>query len=105
MKGSKSCTSKHIDDDILYQAFVGAFNIMVENKDYFIEKWQESLGSDNLLKRYKVKQFIEIITESEPISDFDVDLYFMLVEKMTVFDGGRSIVSLLDGKMIECQVE
>ncbi|NLZ52722.1 MAG: recombinase, partial [Thermoanaerobacteraceae bacterium] len=31
----------------------------------------------------------------------DVDMYFRLVEKMTVFDGEKIIVSLLDGTEIE----
>ncbi|MCP6429409.1 zinc ribbon domain-containing protein, partial [Klebsiella pneumoniae] len=30
-KGKKGCISKHIDDRVLYQAFVGAFSTMVEN--------------------------------------------------------------------------
>ena len=38
------------------------------------------------------------------IKEFDVELYFALVEKMTVFDGGRVIVVLLDGTEIECEI-
>ncbi|WP_378954369.1 recombinase zinc beta ribbon domain-containing protein [Pelosinus sp. sgz500959] len=105
VKGEKGCVSKHIDDGVLYQAFVGAFNVMVDNKAYFIEKWHESLENDNLLKRYKAKQFIQIITAAEPITEYDVELYFALVEKITVFDGGRLIVSLLDGTSVECEIE
>lgn len=44
VKGEKGCASKHIDDGILYQVFVGAFNAIVENKAYFLEKWQERNG-------------------------------------------------------------
>ena len=51
VKGEKGCESKHVDDGVLYQAFVGAFNAMVENKAFFIGKWQERLGSDNALVR------------------------------------------------------
>ena len=105
VKGEKGCASKHIDDGVLYQAFVGAFNVMLENKDLFIEKWQERLVDDNLLKRYKAKQFIGIMANAEVMVEFDVDLYFSLVEKMTVFDGGRLIVSLLDGTDVECEFE
>lgn len=97
--------SRHIDDGVLYQAFVGAFNIMVENKDYFMRKWQEGLVGDNLLQRYKARQFIEMITEAKVMVEFDIDLYFALVEKMTVYDGGRVVVSLLDGTSIECEIE
>lgn len=97
--------NRHIDDGVLYQAFVGAFNIMVDNKAYFIEKWQEGLEKDNLLKRYKARQLIGIITAAKPITEYDVGLYFAMVEKITVFDGGRLIVSLLDGTAVECEIE
>ena len=43
IKGEKGCGSRHIDDGVLYQAFVGAFNVMVENKESFMGKWQERL--------------------------------------------------------------
>ena len=44
MKGEKGCDSGHIDDRVLYQAFVGAYNAMVENRESFIEKRRERLG-------------------------------------------------------------
>jgi site-specific DNA recombinase len=103
-KGEKGCESRHIDDEVLYQAFINTFNALIENKDYFMEKWQERLGSDNLLQRYKARQFIGIIMEAEPIIEFDIDLYFALVEKIMVYDGGRLIVSLLDGTDVECEM-
>lgn len=79
---------------------------MVENKDHFMGKWQESLESDNLLVQYRAGQFIKIIDEAVTVAEFDVDIYFSMVEKMTaVVDGGRLIVSLLDGTVIECQIE
>ena len=104
VKGEKGCESKHIDDGVLYQAFVGAFNAIIENKDYFMKKWQERLGNDNLLRRYKARQFIGIIMDAEVMVEFDVGLYFAFVEKMTVFDGGRVVVGLLDGTAVECEI-
>lgn len=77
---------------------------MVENKEYFIMKWQERLVDDDLLKRYKVKQFIRIMMESEIMTEFGIDLYFTLIEKMTVYDDARVVVRLLDGTELECEV-
>ena len=105
MKGEKGCENKHIDDRVLYQAFVNTFNTMIENKDYFIEKWKQHAKSDNLLLRYKAKQFIEILNNAEPIEKFDMDLYFRIIEKMTVFQGEKIIVTLLDGIEIEVAIE
>jgi len=105
VKGEKGCENKHIDDRVLYQAFINTFNAVIENKDYFMEKWKQHLESDNLLQRYKAKQFIEIIKDSEAIEDFDMDLYFKIIEKMVVFEGKKFIVSLLDGTDVDCEIE
>ena len=79
--------------------------MMVENKGYFLCKWKGMRESDNLLQRYKAKQFSKIITETGQINEFDVDLYFALTEKVVVHDGGRSVMILLDGTEIECTIE
>ena len=104
-KGEKGYGSRHIDDGVLYQAFVDVFNAMVEQKGYFLEKWQKSLGSNNVLVQYKARQFIRILTEAMVIKEFDVNLYFALTEKITVYENGRLMVSLLDGTDIECEIE
>lgn len=73
---------------------------MVENKEYFIGKWQEGLKSDNLLKRYKSKQFIEIVLSRPKIDEFDIDLYFALVEKITVVGRKQVIVTCLTVRIL-----
>ena len=105
VKGKKGCDSRHIDDGVLYQAFISVFNALIENKDYFMGKWQERLEKGDALVRYKAKQFIQVLKEAEPMKAFSTELYFALVEKMTVFEGNRIIVSLLDGTEIECGME
>lgn len=101
-KGEKGCESRHIDDAVLYQAFVNVFNMMIENKDYFLGKWKEMRESNNLLQRYKAKQFAKIISDTEPINQFEVELYFALTEKVVVNGEGRLVVVLIDGTEIEC---
>ena len=105
VKGKKSCDSKHIDDNVLYKVFIEAFNAMVQNKDYFMEKWKQRVDSENVLVRYKARQFIGIMENAEVIEEFDIDLFFRIVEKMTVFGGEKVIVSLLDGTEVECEIE
>ena len=105
VKGEKGCENKHIDDKVLYQAFINTFNAMIENKDYFMEKWKEELKSENVLVRYKEKQFIKIIENAELIEKFDMDLFFKIIEKLTVLESKMIIVTLLDGTEIECEIE
>jgi len=104
-KGEKGCENKHIDDRVLYQAFINTFNAMIEHKNYFMEKWKEHLKSDNLLQRYKARQFMRIIENAEPIEAFDMDLFFRIIEKMIVYDNKKIIVTLLDRTEIEVVIE
>jgi site-specific DNA recombinase len=101
VKGERGCENTHIDDRVLYQAFINTFNAMIENKDYFMEKWREGIKSENVLVRYKAKQFMKIIEKAEVIKEFDKDLYYMVIEKMTVYQGNKIIVTLLEGTEIE----
>ena len=66
-----------------------------------MEKWAEGLRSENILQRYKAQQLIGIIKESEVLKEFDIDIYFKIIEKMIVFEGDKIIVTLLDGTEIE----
>jgi site-specific DNA recombinase len=81
-KGKKECINRHIDDRVLYEGFISAFNAVVENKDYFIEKRISMKDSEDFLKRYRTREFIKIIENTEKIDEFDIDLYFKLVEKI-----------------------
>jgi len=98
-----SCENRHIDDAVLYKTFVNAFNIMVENKDYFLEKWHQ-VGNENVLQKYRGGEFIKIITKAAFIGEFDIDIYFKIIEKMIVLEGNKIIVFLLDGTEIECGI-
>lgn len=72
-----------IDDRTLYEAFINVFNAMLEHKEHFINKWRQQ-GGDDLLQKYKTEQFIELFRAALPLSKFDIDLYFKLIEKNSV---------------------
>lgn len=74
-------------------------------RNIFIDKWKEELNNENVLIRYRAKQFINILADAEKVEEFDVDMYFKLVEKMTMFDGKKIIVILINGTEIEFVVE
>ena len=78
---------------------------MIENRDYFLAKWKAEIRREDVLVGYKAKQFIKIIDNAELIEEFDMDLFFRIIEKMTVFEGQKIIITLLDGTEIECEIE
>ena len=75
----------------------------MENKEHFIEKWKAEDADE--LKRYRAKEFIDIIGDGEIIKEFDIDLYFKMIEKMIAIDGEKIVVSYLDGTELECVIE
>ncbi|WP_400245644.1 hypothetical protein AB3U99_03990 [Niallia sp. JL1B1071] len=70
-----------------------------------MQKWQRKDVSGNFLVKYRAKQFIELFQNANSITEFDLELYFKLIEKLTVFEGSIIIVSLLDGTDVECGIE
>lgn len=104
-KGKKGCNNTHIEDKVLYQIFINVFNAILENSEYFIKKWEEKYTSESQLEKYKAKQFIEITKNATPITTFDANLFFSLVEKMTIYKDEKVIVTLLDGTEVECQID
>jgi site-specific DNA recombinase len=89
----------------LYLVFINTFNVLIENKNFFMKKWKKNSTSDNLLQRYKAKQFIKIIENAETIKEFNIYIYFKMIEKIIVFEGNKIIVTLLDGIQMECDIE
>ena len=73
------------------------------NKEQFIEKWKAEDGDE--LRRYRAREFIDIIGDGEIIKEFDIDLYFKMIEKMIAIDGEKIVVSYLDGTELECVIE
>ncbi|MHB8062822.1 MAG: hypothetical protein ACYDG2_09350 [Ruminiclostridium sp.] len=49
-------------------------------------------------QRYRASQFILILRNAKPIMGFDADLYFRLVEKVTVFEDKKIDVGYSDCK-------
>jgi len=99
VKGEINCTNKHIDDYILYDAFVEAFNRMVDNIDCYMDRWNGLLDGDDVWLKVTARRFIEIFSEEERIDKFEEELFLKLVEKIVVLDGNVK-VCFLDGSEI-----
>jgi len=60
-------------------------------------KWKEQIKVEDILMKVIAKRFVEIFKKAAIIDEFDTELFFKLVEKIIVSDGGLLKVSLLDG--------
>lgn len=99
VKGKIKCRNKHVDEEVLYKVF-SSYNALVENREHLIEKWKAVDGDE--LEKHRAREFMEIIKDS--IEEFDIDLYFWIIEKMVVCEE-KIIVGMLDGTEVECIIE
>lgn len=104
-KGKVGCNNSHIYDQKLNEIFISAFNALVKNKETFLSKWRGELQGADVLKAYRMKQFIELIAEINTIEEVDKELVFKVLDKITVIDKGKVIVKFLDGTELECLME
>lgn len=103
-KGVKGCESKHVDEEVLKKAFVKVFNALVENKQYFLEKWHEELECANELRKYKLREFSRILESAVKLEDFDEGLCLKLLEQIEIMNGTEKVViTLLDGTSMKCE--
>lgn len=103
-KGIKGCESKHIDEEVLKKAFVEAFNELVANKQYFLEKWRAELDGANELKRYRLNEFMGILEQEEKQEQFNESLCLRILEQIKLFDNkGKMYIALLDGTSMKCE--
>jgi hypothetical protein len=77
----------------------------LKNRNQLILKWQRLVVEDDVLKRIYAKRFLAIFSTVKPIEKFDFALYFKLVEKITVQEEGRLLVTLHEGTEIECDIK
>ena len=104
-KGVKGCGSGHIDDAVLKEVFVTCFNTLLENKQHFLEKWQQELEQGDELKRYRLRDFIDILEETDRVDTFEENLFFRLIENLMIQNKKKIIIKLLEGTEIACEVE
>ena len=86
----------NIKEELLQKAFITAWNYIVQNRDKFLEYWQQDIESGGPLEKVRVKQMIELTAEGK-IETFVPELMLMVLEKIEVHDQEHFTVCFLDG--------
>jgi len=64
--------------------------------------YNDNLPEEIYQEQQRAREFIDIIGNGDLIKEFDIDLYFKMIEKMVVIEGEKIVVSFLDGTDVEC---
>ena len=99
------CANRHVEEKTLIKAYLMAWNVLVENREDFMEQWTEQLQSKNLLEGYRAEKFIEYTDGAEPLTEMDADFMLKTLDHIKFFEDGTLLVVFLDGTEIECKNE
>lgn len=86
------------------KAFVMAWNVMVENKKHFIEKWKNISLEDDLLLAYRAKKFLKIVKEIGLIERMDLDFMLETLGHIKIFEDGFILVMFQDGMRLNVKM-
>lgn len=102
VKGVLGCNNRHVEESTLEKAVVMAWNGVLENKEYFLQKWEAQEQGVDLLKVYRAKDFREMVDMSLLSGRIDTNFMLRVLDCIKVFENGQLLVVLLDGTEIEC---
>lgn len=101
VKGVMGCANRHVEESTLEKAFVMALNGILENKEYFLQKWMEQEKSGNFLEVYRAKDFLELAKDT--MVKVEKDFMLRVLDCIKIFENGQLLVVFLDGTEIECR--
>lgn len=104
-KGVIGCDNRHVDDEVFEAQFINSFNELLDNKESLKIKWEKQAGDEDLLKRFRAKQFLEFFETAEVMIEFDAEIMFKTLDHITVFPSGKIEYIFFDGTVVEWKKE
>lgn len=99
------CSNRHVEEATLRKVFVQAWNTLQENRGQAVPEWEEALQGDDLLARYRAKDFLELTEKAQSIEETDMDFMLRVLDHIRVYEEGTLVVAFLDGTEIEYRAE
>lgn len=87
------------------KAVINSFNELLDNKESLKLKWEKQAGDEDLLKRFRAKQFLEFFETTEPMVEFNAEIMFKILDHITVFPSGKIEYIFFDGTVVEWKKE
>jgi len=103
VKGVMGCGNRHVEESTLEKAFVMAWNGILENREYFLRKWEEQEKSEDLLEVYRAKDFKRLINTDMVEGEMELEFMLRTLKYVKVSKNGNLLITLLDGTEVECK--
>lgn len=100
-KGNKSCINDTMKEEILHDAFVAAWNSILENRGEYLQKWKQKKNSEDPLEAFRANQFIKLINTAKPMLELDKSIVSKVLERCVIYPMGEIEFFFLDGSVVE----
>ena len=105
VKGVQGCTNRHVDEEVLKEAFIMAWNALLDNREDIKKRWERYAEFGNPLEQYRAVQFANITENAEHITKFETNFMLKTLDHIAIFENGKLVVTFMDGTEIECDGE
>lgn len=101
VKGVLGCTSRHIEEAVLEEAFILAWNTLLENRDEIKKRWELHAKFGNPLEQYRALQFADLTENVVKITSCETDFLIKTLDYIKVFESGKLIIKFMEGTEFE----
>lgn len=101
----QGCTNRHIDEEILIEAFILSWNSLLDNREELKKKWERTAKFGNPLEQYRAVQFADITEDTKHIKEIDTDFVLRTLDHIKVYETGRITIRFMDTTEMECNGE
>ncbi len=99
-KGVRGCESETIAESIIHEAFIKAWNTLIEKRADYLPKWKEKAKGENPLTAFRAKHMIEL-TKGKPMKEIDGEVVSKVFAYCVVHSKGAIDVHFLEGTSIK----
>lgn len=103
-KGVAGCKGCNLFEKDLEQAFLTAWNGIVENRERFLPAWEKQIKEGDALEKWRAGQMVQLTAEP-PLETVCAEIVNMALESVEVHDGGLLHFRFLDGTELEIDTE
>lgn len=98
-KGVVGCSSETIKEEAMHNAFIKAWNGIVEKRDSYMERWKRDIQGDNPLLAFRAKQMLEL-TKGKSLKKIDMSLVSKTLDHCVVLSKEAYEFYFLDGTCV-----
>ncbi len=103
-KGVAGCKGCNLFEKDLEQAFLTAWNGIVENREGFLSAWEKQIREGDAMEKWRAGQMVQLTAEP-PLETICPEIVNMVLESVEVHDGGLLHFHFLDGTELEIDTE